>query len=99
MIFLYKFWWGSDRGPASGQNSVVLQLAVYAPGLRSLTLTPLLTRNKPTRSSIFSLNYPSSLSVSLTGIEYTSETFSSVVSDAMGEMTFESHGIGVRVFA
>ena len=24
----YKFWWGSDRGPASEQNSVVLQSAV-----------------------------------------------------------------------
>ena len=28
MIALYKFWWGSDRGPASEQNSVVLQSAV-----------------------------------------------------------------------
>ena len=25
----YKFWWGTDRGAASGQNSVVLQLAVF----------------------------------------------------------------------
>ena len=29
MVPSYKFWWGNDRGPASGQNSVVLQSAVF----------------------------------------------------------------------
>lgn len=67
------------------KNSSHLSACIYAPGLRSLAFTTLLTRNKSTTSSIFYLNYPPSLSVSLTGIEYASETFSSVVSDAVGE--------------
>ena len=33
---LTKFWWGIDRGSASGQNSVVLQEAVYLSQLLSL---------------------------------------------------------------
>ena len=74
-------------------NRSHLSACIYPPGLRSWVLTTLLARNKPTRSSIFNLTYPPSLSVSLTRIEYASE------SDAVGEMAFESHDIGVRVFA
>ena len=55
-------------------NSSHLSACIYTPGLRSLVLTTLLTRNKSTRSSIH-LNYPPSLFVSLTSIEYASETF------------------------
>lgn len=80
-------------------NRSHLSACIYTPSLRSFALTPLLTRNKFSRSSIFDLNYPPSSFVSLTGIEYASETFSSVVSDAVGAMAFESHDIGVRVSA
>ena len=48
-------------------NRSHLSACIYAPGLRSLALTNLLSRNKSTRSSI-SLNYPPSSFLSLTGV-------------------------------